>query len=884
MNELFNNDYNLDALIRVKPAGDSFTMNVTPRFAPVYEGGYEPLSTRIVKMHLAQKDLFIDVGAHYGYYSLLAAEANERIKILSIEPIAENFKLLQDNLTYNGISHERATCIQAAVSSKSGTTSFFKSEASDNGSLYAHPSSETLAKINIATVCLDDLIHTEKAQRIFIKSDTDGHELEVLRGLSKTLATCDDITLLLEMNPKMMIISGTSTGEIIDTLYDKGFKVFAIDDLDARLYPLDKADTIAMMEAKFVTSYYNILCIKRPKALSVVLFSHSALLGGAERSMLDLVRGLMERGTVCTTVSPSPGPLREELIQLGCAVYVPPGFMPDSTGWWWTNTPSGTPQAALAQTSKLAMEVILPELRILSPDIIFSQTIVSPWGALCAEAMELPHVLSAREYGEIDHHLSFTLGFQPSMTALYKSSEAVFCISEDVKNTLFKDDIDHKTDVVYSHIKISPDVPNTPFSNRSPCTDHVVPMIGIFGSIVRSKGQSDLVHACLELNKRGERIKCMLVGHMPDPTYVEELKKDIAASGYSDQFTWTGYTPTPYALMRQMDIIVSCAQNEALGRTLIEGILLNKPILYANSGGPKEIFIHGLHGLAYPPGDPITLANMIETVLHDKTGAETRAQCAKDYVLHRFTDENYAGRIYAKLVQIVLQKGRSDNSRKAVGRLLMESDIGAFKKASPTIPTDETKLFTADHQNICSQNLTLSAHLLTLEEELSNVTYRLQALEDSPVICHNSLFRGLPSRSHPPLAICSDADITEDLPSALLNISERYGTEIHRLEQHMRSLEEHLMTISHLLREIRQQVHQVQTPCLNAQAPHEAEPLSSAAQRLQLIENSLSWRCLERVQRLIDPILLPALKLWNRLAQRLKLSLVFISVLACTKT
>ncbi len=140
-------------------------------------------------------------------------------------------------------------------------------------------------------------------------------------------------------------------------------------------------------------------------------------------------------------------------------------------------------------------------------------------------------------------------------------------------------------------------------------------------------------------------------------------------------------------------------------------------------------------------------------------------------------------------------------------------------------------------------------------------------------------YRPSPSakEAHYLLAICSDTDISDNLPSVLLDISEQYAAEIRRLEQNIRgltnqihALEEHNTTISHLLRDTRLQIQKTQTPCQIERDPREAEPLSPAAQRLQLIENSISWRCLERVQRMVDPILLPALHLRNKLTHRLK--------------
>lgn len=186
-NLVFKDDYNLDALIKVKPSGDDFDMFITPRFDNAYTTGYEVLSSRLVKAQLASCGLFIDVGAHYGYYSILAAKAYPEIKIVSVEPIEENLQILQRNLELNCIDMERVNIIGAAISSKSGAATICKSEASDNCSMFPHPASETLTRIEVSTVSLDQIIASYKAKRVFIKIDTDGHELEVFKGLSESL-------------------------------------------------------------------------------------------------------------------------------------------------------------------------------------------------------------------------------------------------------------------------------------------------------------------------------------------------------------------------------------------------------------------------------------------------------------------------------------------------------------------------------------------------------------------------------------------------------------------------------------------------------------------------------------------------------------------------
>ncbi len=681
MHEFLKDDYNLDALARVRPAGDGFDMYVTPRFVPVYADGYEVLTTRIVKRLVARKDLFIDVGAHYGYYSLLAAEANPALRVVAVEPIADNLQVLKKNLALNGLGPDRAACLQAAMSSQAGRASFCKSEASDNGSLYPHPSSETLDRIEVDTTCLDDVVGREKGRRIFVKTDTDGHELEVLKGFAKTLETCEDVTILLEMNPKMMKISGTSAGEIVAYLHGQGFRLFAIDDREARFYPLDLPVNVAMMEARYEKSYYNVLCVRKSAALSVLFFSHAANLAGAERSLLDLVRGLSERGILCTAVLPAHGPLRSELVKLGCATYVPPDDAIFSRGWWWANIPPGPSRAAIATGAEAVTDVLIPEIGTLAPDVIFSQTIVSPWGALCAEILKVSHVLSAREYGILDHGMAFLMGFRESMDALYASSEAVFCITSDVKEALFGADADRKAEVVYSSIRpedVQPKAKGAGGAEEIPKADPAVPTLGIFGTIAAGKGHGDLIRACLDLARRGIVCRCLLAGSVVDEEYAATLRREIDESGFSDRFVWAGFVDDPYVLMRQVDLLVSCSRKEALGRTLIEAALLGRPIVYANSGGPREIFTAGEHGLAYEPGDVQDLARTLEAALQDRAATAERARKAKEYVLRRFSDEAYAGKIGDRLRRIARQPGRSARHAMAVAGLMTEFGIGTI--------------------------------------------------------------------------------------------------------------------------------------------------------------------------------------------------------------
>ena len=132
----------------------------------------------------------------------------------------------------------------------------------------------------------------------------------------------------------------------------------------------------------------------------------------------------------------------------------------------------------------------------------------------------------------------------------------------------------------------------------------------------------------------------------------KNLEQLIADSGFAAQFQNLGFTASCQQVMEKTDIIVSCSRKEALGRTLLEAILLNKPIIYANDGGPKEIFTDKVHGLAYGPDDYEALGNNIVEIIKNPDATCKRIATARAYVLSNFNVEHYIGAVVNKLREL----------------------------------------------------------------------------------------------------------------------------------------------------------------------------------------------------------------------------------------
>jgi FkbM family methyltransferase len=130
-------------------------------------------------------DNFLDVGANVGFYSLILKKYFPHVKVFAFEPTPETFRELEINFSMNPGLVDGCSLHNLAISSSIGTIDFmnFGEMSGRNGiaSTSIHRRSESTKVIKVSTVCLDDL-NEEIAGSCMIKVDTEGHEVDVIRG------------------------------------------------------------------------------------------------------------------------------------------------------------------------------------------------------------------------------------------------------------------------------------------------------------------------------------------------------------------------------------------------------------------------------------------------------------------------------------------------------------------------------------------------------------------------------------------------------------------------------------------------------------------------------------------------------------------------------
>lgn len=141
--------------------------------------------------------VFYDVGANVGFFSLLAAKRlGPTGCVCAFEPVAENAASVRENARINQFDHIKV--LELAVGRETGTAELLLTDWDGGGSLASSAvrPAEPVSRRQVRVAALDDLIPAERLPKpSVVKIDVEGVEMEVLQGMSKTIAESRPVLL-----------------------------------------------------------------------------------------------------------------------------------------------------------------------------------------------------------------------------------------------------------------------------------------------------------------------------------------------------------------------------------------------------------------------------------------------------------------------------------------------------------------------------------------------------------------------------------------------------------------------------------------------------------------------------------------------------------------
>jgi FkbM family methyltransferase len=204
----------------------------------IYCESFEIREREFLRAFLKPGDIFVDVGANIGLYTLIAASCvKEKGSVYSFEPATETFKRLCENVNLNGFTNIR--CYQLALSNETGNFPFYISEDGyDAWNSFSLPvAGKNFSKQDIECQRWDDFAreHDLVDKVTIMKIDVEGWESHLLAGAFSSFSRRDAPILQVEFTDEAAFSAGSTCKELYRTLERLGYRMYTYDPKNIRL-------------------------------------------------------------------------------------------------------------------------------------------------------------------------------------------------------------------------------------------------------------------------------------------------------------------------------------------------------------------------------------------------------------------------------------------------------------------------------------------------------------------------------------------------------------------------------------------------------------------------------------------------------------------------
>jgi len=180
-------------------------------------------------------------------------------------------------------------------------------------------------------------------------------------------------------------------------------------------------------------------------------------------------------------------------------------------------------------------------------------------------------------------------------------------------------------------------------------------VIGIFGRLVRWKGELEFLRAFNEVRREFPNAVALVVGNASD--LGQEYEADLRAfvgQDLRDSVVFTGYTADVVPLYQMCDIVVHASiEPEPFGLVIVEAMSAGAAVVASQLGAGPEIVADGETGLVVDPRRPELLADALRRLLSNAELRSRLAKRGKDYAREKFDPGRYAfalGELYTSLL------------------------------------------------------------------------------------------------------------------------------------------------------------------------------------------------------------------------------------------
>lgn len=347
------------------------------------------------------------------------------------------------------------------------------------------------------------------------------------------------------------------------------------------------------------------------RSAPIALFSPSLALGGAERVLVNLAQGFMDRGRQIDVV------------------------LSKATGEYIPQLPRNATVVDLNSRRVLtSLPGLVRYLRERRPATLIAFQdhcgIIAIWArAIAGVPTQIIPTVHTAWSGSLREQSGIKLRLLRYVARFaYSRVRSVVAVSNGVA-----EDLSHTLQLMPEMIKViyNPiiddriwDLANEPM--RHPWFDSGEPPVVI--AVGRLSPEKDFVTLIRAFALLRHQVSCRLIvlGDGPERGSLERLAWDL---GVNINVQFTGFVTNPYVYMKHSAVFVLSSLREGLPTALVEALSLNVPVVSTDCAhGPREILCNGLYGALVPVGDADAMASALVSVLRVKPRINTTVAAA----------------------------------------------------------------------------------------------------------------------------------------------------------------------------------------------------------------------------------------------------------------
>jgi glycosyltransferase involved in cell wall biosynthesis len=174
--------------------------------------------------------------------------------------------------------------------------------------------------------------------------------------------------------------------------------------------------------------------------------------------------------------------------------------------------------------------------------------------------------------------------------------------------------------------------------------------VGLMGTFGRWKGHTVFLDAIARAGS-GRDLRAYVIGGALYDTAGsqhthDELRRYADMRGLSDRVGFTGFVDSPDEAIRALDVVVHASiAPEPFGLVIAEAMACGRAVIASDAGGAREIFTDGVDALAHTPGDADTLAARIVELSGDPDRRDRLGRAGRRTAERRFNRDRLAGQL-----------------------------------------------------------------------------------------------------------------------------------------------------------------------------------------------------------------------------------------------